>query len=170
MKGILLEATSADHTLKLHTDNNPQYYKDLMQNGWNSSVEDSTKKSMEKAGDITKGDVFGRFQKYLKRFIDVMGQNDIDFNKPDHKIGEDIKKLYSVNSTTRMQKFNLVAQNPVDFFKKASKTRFENQKWLRIASGIGGTVILATVLAQFGFGKIKNPHNIQKQVSDDKNS
>ena len=44
------------------------------------------------------------------------------------------------------------------------------QKWLRIASGIGGAVFGTAILAQFGFGKIRNPQNIQKQVNDDANS
>lgn len=170
VKNILLKATSADHTLKLHTDNNPKYYQDIMKTGWEEATETSTKKALETAGKISKGDVAERYAKYLQRFIDIMGQNDIDFKKPGHRIGRAINDFYGVESNTRMQKFNLVAQNPIDFFKKAAKTRFENQKWLRIASGIGGAVLLATVLAQFGFGKIKNPQNIQKQVSDDRNN
>ena len=37
-----------------------------------------------------------------------------------------------------------------------------------MASAIGGSVIAATVLTQFCFGRIKNPHNIEaKQVSND---
>ena len=167
LKTILLQATSADHTLKLNTDNNPKYYQDLMAEGWAKPVQNSTKNAMEAAGDITKGNVYKRFNKYLERFRDILGQSETDFKKPSHRFGKAIKGLYSVDSNTLMQKFNLIAQNPIDFFKKAAKTRFENQKWLRIASGIGGTVIAATVLAQFSFGKIKNPHNIQKQVNDD---
>ena len=167
LKDILLTATSADHTLKLNTDNNPKYYQDLMAEGWAKPLQDSTRTPMESTGDITNGDIYKRFNKYLKRFRDIMGQSDTDFKKPGHRFGEAIKGTYGADSNTLMQKFNLVAQNPVDFFKKAAKTRFENQKWLRIASGIGGGVIAATVLAQFGFGKIKNPHNIQKQVNDD---
>ena len=167
LKSVLLGATSADHTLKLHTDNNPKYYQDIMTEGWTKPVQESTKKAMESAGDITKGDIYKRFNKYLKRFRDIIGQNNIDFKKPAHRFGDEIKGLYEADSNTPMQKFNLIAQNPIDFFKKAAKTRFENHKWLRIASGIGGTVIAATVLAQFGFGKIKNPNNIQKQVNDD---
>ena len=167
VKKVLLEATSADHTLKLHTDNNPLYYKDIMNTGWKTPIQDSTKKALQTAGDIKRGNVAERFESYLTRFFDIIGQNDIDFKKPEHRVGQAIKDNYNPNANTRLQKFNLVAQNPIDFFKKASKTRFENQKWLRIASGIGGTVLAATVLAQFGFGKIKNPHNIQKQVNND---
>ncbi len=167
LKDILLQATSADHTLKLNTENNPKYYQDLMAEGWTKALNDTTKKSIQSAGDVTKGSVYERFVKYIERFRNIMGQNNIDFKKPGHRFGKEIKNFYGPDSITLMQKFNLVAQNPIDFFKKAAKTRFENQKWLRIASGIGGVVIGATVLAQFSFGKIKNPHNIQKQVNDD---
>ena len=170
VKEVLLKATSADHTMKLNTDNNPKYYQDIMKTGWEAPINESTKKAGEKAGGVEKGNIFERFEKYLQRMLDLAGQNDIDYKKSDHRVGRAIKEFYNVNSLTRLQNYNLVAQNPIDFFKKSAKTRFENQKWLRIASGIGGAVLLATVLAQFTFGKIKNPHNIQKQVSDDKNS
>ena len=170
VKEVLLKATSADHTMKLNTDNNPKYYQDIMKTGWEAPINESTKKAVEKAGGVEKGNIFERFEKYLQRMLDLAGQNDIDYKKSDHRVGRAIKEFYNVNSLTRLQNYNLVAQNPIDFFKKSAKTRFENQKWLRIASGIGGAVLLATVLAQFTFGKIKNPHNIQKQVSDDKNS
>ena len=166
IKDAMLGANSRDNTLKLHTDNNPRFYIDIMNRTYDS-IEKSTKQAMQKAGDISKGDIFGRFEKYLKRFKDIIGNNDIDFNKPAHRVSDAAR--YRAEDTTRMQKFNLVAQNPIDFFRKASKMRFENQKWLRAASGIGGTVLAATVLMQFGFGKIKNPQNIQKQVSDDTN-
>ncbi len=173
VKDVLLGATSADHMQKLYTENNPLYYKDIMNTGWDAPLEDSTKGAMEKAGDISKGDVFKRFERYIRRFKDVMGNNDIDFYKPNHKFISDLKNLrkeYNADSTTRLQNFNLVAQNPIDFFKKASKTRFENQKWLRTASAIGASVLGATLAAQFFFGKIRNPHNIvKKQVSDGNN-
>ena len=69
-----------------------------------------------------------------------------------------------------MTMFNLISQTPVDFVKNAADRRYGTQKWLRIVSAIGASVIGATVLAQYGFGKLKNPHNLMKQVSDDKNS
>ncbi len=172
IKDILLGARSKDHTMRFHTDNNPQYYKDIMNTGWSAPIQKSTKKALENAGSISKGDIYTRFEKYIIRFKDLIANNNLDFYKPDHKFEVDLKnvrKKYGADSSTIMQKFNLVAQNPIDFFKKASKTRFENQKWLRTASAIGGSVLAATVLAQFCFGKIKNPHNIKKQVNDDNN-
>ena len=70
---------------------------------------------------------------------------------------------------TRMAKFNLVAQNSLDLIMQASQRRYGNQKWLRIASAIGGSVIGATIVSQLGFGKIRNPQNIFRKVSDDGN-
>ena len=174
IKEILLGATSSNHTLKFGTDNNPLFYKDIMDRGWVDGFEQATKDAMEKTKGAEKGDVLARFEQYLQRFRDVIGNNDIDFTKPDHTIVDNLKDDFRKNRTpdsiTRKSKFDLIAQNPIEFFKKASKTRFENQKWLRKVSAIGGSVLAVTVLAQFCFGKIRNPHNIKKQVSDDKNS
>ena len=171
IKDVLLTATSSDHTLKLDTLHNPELYKDIFYEGWDKGIQKATENAI---GDsvMEKGNILARFQGYMKRFRDVMGNNSIDFMQPEHKLNNAgaMNSEYTYEVGTRMQKFNLVAQNPVDFFKKAAKTRFENQKWLRIASAIGGTVLAATILAQFAFGKVKNPQNIQKQVSDDKNS
>ena len=169
-KEAILSATSSDHTMKLNTINNPEYYKDIMRTVWDSNnIQESTKEAMKVSSDLSTGDVSGRFAKYLKRFQDVIGNNDIDFTKPYHIIDGNAPKQYTKSEITRMSKFNLVAQNSVDLVKNAAERRYGNQKWLRIASAIGGTVVGATILAQFGFGKIRNPHNIEKQVSDDAN-
>ena len=169
-KEAILSATSSDHTMKLNTVNNPEYYKDIMRTVWDSNnIQESTKEAMKVSSDLSTGDVSGRFAKYLKRFQDVIGNNDIDFTKPYHIIDGNAPKQYTKSEITRMSKFNLVAQNSVDLVKNAAERRYGNQKWLRIASAIGGTVVGATILAQFGFGKIRNPHNIEKQVSDDAN-
>lgn len=169
-KEAILSATSSDHTMKLNTINNPEYYKDIMRTVWDSNnIQESTKEAMKVSSDLSTGDVSGRFAKYLKRFQDVIGNNNIDFTKPYHIIDGNAPKQYTKSEITRMSKFNLVAQNSVDLVKNAAERRYGNQKWLRIASAIGGTVVGATILAQFGFGKIRNPHNIEKQVSDDAN-
>ena len=90
--------------------------------------------------------------------------------KPNHMTGGNIGR-YSQDSTTRMAKFNLVSQSPVDMLKKAAGRKFGNQLWMRRVSAIGASVLGVTLLAQLGFGKISNPHNVQKkQVSDDNNN
>ena len=169
-KDALLNATSSRHTLKLDTVNNPEFYKDVMWKTWSGNLDEATKNAMGETKDLATGNLFERFQKYIERFRDVIGNNDIDFTKPEHKLGLDVNTKYDPASTTRMAKFNLVAQTPVDLVKNAANRRYGNQKWLRIASSIGAGVFGAAILTQFAFGRIRNPHNIEKQVSDDKNS
>ncbi len=169
-KEALMTATSSDHTLKLNTINNPEYYKDLMRTIWLPNLDNTTQKGLDASKDLASGNIQGRLKSYIQRFQDIIGNNNIDFTKPQHILNGDAVNNYTKSSRTRMAKFNLVAQNPVDLIKNAAGKRYGNQKWLRIASGIGGAVFGTAILAQFGFGKIRNPQNIQKQVNDDANS
>ena len=169
-KEALMTATSSDHTLKLNTINNPEYYKDLMRTIWLPNLDNTTQKGLDVSKDLASGNIQGRLKSYIQRFQDIIGNNNIDFTKPQHILNGDAVNNYTKSSRTRMAKFNLVAQNPVDLIKNAAGKRYGNQKWLRIASGIGGAVFGTAILAQFGFGKIRNPQNIQKQVNDDANS
>ena len=84
--------------------------------------------------------------------------------------GGKLESKYSQDSLTRMAKFNLVAQDPVTMVRKAAGRKYGSALWLRKASIIGASVLGAAILAQFSFGKIKNPQNIKKQVSDDANN
>ena len=169
-KDVLLTSNSSDHTLKLNTINSPEYYKNIMWNIYDKNkVTEATKNAIGES-NIETGNVFDRFGKYIERFRDVMGNNNIDFMKPNHMTGGNIGR-YSQDSTTRMAKFNLVSQSPVDMLKKAAGRKFGNQLWMRRVSAIGASVLGVTLLAQLGFGKISNPHNVQKkQVSDDNNN
>lgn len=169
-KEMLLTADSSQFTMKNNTINNPEFYKDIMNTIWDGKLNEATKKNLENYNEVNKGNLLERFNKYITRFKDVIGNNSIDFTKPNHVLDAAALNKYTQASQTRMAKFNLVAQNPVDFAKKAAQRQYGNQKWLRIASTIGGTVLVGTVLAQLGFGKIKNAHNItNKQVSHDTN-
>lgn len=166
-RDAVFNATSADHTMKLNTVNNPEFYKDVMRTTWKDGVEDATKKGLENGKD---GDIPGRFNKYITRFRDIMGNNDIDFTKPEHILDKNNLNKYRKSDKTRMAKFNLVAQSPADMLKQAAERRYGTQKWMRIVSVIGGVTLGVTVLAQFFFGKLKNPHNLRKQVSHDTNN
>ena len=166
----IMGASCPDHTMKLNTPNNPEFYKDVMRNTWNSeAITEGTKKGLSVSNDLATGDVSGRFSKYITRFRDIMGNNNIDFTKPQHKLNPADLNKYTKSAKTRMAKFNLVAQSSVDLIMQAAQRRYGNQKWLRIASAIGGSVIGATIVSQFGFGKIRNPQNIFRKVSDDGN-
>ena len=114
------------------------------------------------------GNVKERFQWYITRFRNIMGNNTIDFTKPSHNLDLGALNQYSPDAKTRKAMFDLVAQDPIDFIQKASTRRYNNQRWARVASSILGTVLGVTLLAQVCFGKIKNPHNLKKQVNDDK--
>ena len=168
-KEALLSADTTQFTLKNGTMNNPEFYKDMMNSIWDGKISDAAKKGLEDSNTVNKGSVLERFEKYINRFREIIGNNDIDFTKPNHKLDPNSLNKYTKSSKTRMAKFNLVAQSPIDFAKKAAQRRYGNQMWLRIASTIGGAVLAGTVITQFAFGKIKNPHNLKKQVSDDTN-
>lgn len=168
-KKALLGGTSSEHTLKLNTINSPEFYKDMARTIWNDNLQESTNKALENSKDLTSGNVQGRFKTYINRFRDIIGNNNIDFTKPQHVLDGSAEK-YTKSSKTRMAKFNLVAQNPVDMVMKASERRYGSQKWLRIASAIGATVFGTAILTQFAFGKIRNPQNIEKQGAENANS
>lgn len=63
--------------------------------------------------------------------------------------------------------FNLVGQSPVDMAQGAAKRQYGTKKWFQIVSGVTAGVFATTILAQAGFGKLRNPHNIKKQVNDE---
>ena len=133
-------------------------------------MQKATQDGLNISQDVASGDVSGRLQNYIQRFKDIMGNSNIDFTKPQHILDAKALENYTKSSKTRMAKFNLVAQNSVDLVKNAAERQYGKQKWLRIASAIGGTVFGTAILTQFAFGKIRNPHNLQKQVSDDANN
>ncbi|MBR6127095.1 hypothetical protein IKQ21_05355, partial [bacterium] len=167
----LLHGSSSQFTQKFNLVNNPELYRDVMFNTFDENklakvTEDSFVKT-----DIKTGNVLESFKNYIKSVRDIMGNNDIDFTKMHHVTGgKNVNDVYTQDSLTRLSKFNLVAQDPVTMVKKAAERKYGSALWLRKAAAIGAAVLGVAVLAQFSFGKIKNPHNIQKQVSDDKNS
>lgn len=169
-KEALLKADTAIHTLKFNTVNNPTFYKDIMNTIYSENLQESTQKAMESVKDASKNDVQGRFKSYITRFKEVMANNNIDFTKPEHKLNPGDLHKYTKSSQTRMSKFNLVGQSPMDMIQKAAERRYGTQKWLRRASVIGASVLGVALVAQLGFGKLKNPHNLRKQVSDDTNA
>ena len=63
-------------------------------------------------------------------------------------------------------KSDLIGQDLVEYVRKAAGRKYSTLKWAKIVGGILAGVAGVTLLAQFSFGKIRNPHNIQKQVND----
>lgn len=180
----LLTATSADHNLKLDLVNNPIFYRDLMNTMWapvsapadefwstkaKGYVTDIAKETLEEHNTIAKGSVLDRFQTYITRFRNIVANSPIDFTKPFHGTNPYIRNSYTANEKTNMAFFNLVGQTPVDFIQGASKRQYGTKKWFRLIAGVTTAVFGVTILAQAGFGRIRNPHNIQKQVNDEAN-
>lgn len=165
-RDVLLNADSSMHTMKLGTVNNAEFYKDIMKTIYGDKVDASTEKALKEADES----LANRFKKYITRFREIIANNNIDFTKPNHHLDQGSLNKYTKSAQTRMAKFNLVAQSPMDMAKKAAERMYGTQKWLRRVSVIGVSVLGVTLLAQLGFGKLKNPHNLRKQVSDDTNN
>ena len=180
-KDALLGASVTDHMLKLNTLNNPELYKDLMRTIWNvegdarnikakGHIEEATARALSQFEDIKAGNIGERFQQYITKFRNIVGNSTIDFTKPEHILDSEALRGYAKEAKTRNSTFNLIAQSPIEMIRKAADRRYGYQTWVRKAAAIGGTVAGATILAQFCFGKIRNPHNMQKQVNDDVNN
>ena len=167
----LLHGSSSQFTQKFHLINNPELYRDVMFNTFDENKLSKITEDSFVTTDIKTGNVLKSFKEYIKRVRDVMGNNDIDFTKLHHTTGgKDVNSTYSQEALTRLSKFNLVAQDPVTMVKKAAERKYGAALWLRKAAAIGAAVLGVAVAAQFTFGKIKNPQNIKKQVSDDTNN
>ncbi len=181
-KDSLLHASAPDHTMKLDLVNNPNFYKDLMNSVWASEagefystkqkglVTEATKEVLGKNNGIAKGNVLDRFQYYITRFRNIVGNSNVDFTKPHHILNNDIRKHYTLAERTRMAFFNLVGQTPVDMARGAAGRRYATQKWVRIISAISGGVLGIALLSQLGFGKLSHPQNLTKQVNNDANN
>lgn len=180
-KETLLKATCTDHTLKLNTVNNPDFYKDLMNSLFESETDEfwttkqkgklskSTKEAIKPFNDSKHCNTLDRIQYYLTRFRNLIGNNDLDFTKPNHILNPYIKNHYDQNCRTRKSLYNLIGQTPVDFAKNAAKERYNNRTWLKIISGITGGVFGIAFIAQLFFGKLNNPQNLEKKRGQNDN-
>ena len=176
-KEVLLSATTSDHTLKLDTVNAQKLYKEFMdtvykideQAGTKSKghLTNETKSALEKLNGSKDGAILDRLQYYIARFKNLVTNYDVDFTKPNHHENKEILNEYTQKARTRLSMFNLVAQSPVDMAKGAAGRRYSNQKWLRIVGSLTAAICGITVLSQFGFGKISNPHTLKKQVNNE---
>ena len=163
-KGVLTNATSAQHTLKFNLVNNPEAYKDIMNMLFTRNLSESTRAGLSISKELADGNIIGRYESYLRRFFDIMGNNTIDFEKTAHVIDPNRLHNYTKSAQTRMSKFNLVSQTIMDFIQQASERKYGDQKWLRTFGIWGGAILGGTILTQFAFGRLDKPH--KKQVSN----
>ena len=189
-KEALLNASSTDHTMKLYKVNNPEYYKDVMSSVWKSSGEvakitneagaeiilptkekgfltELTKNALDKFNSVKNGLVGDREATYVTRFRNIISNNKTDFTSPKHTPNPEILKSYEPIAQTDKAFFNLIGKSPVDMVKEAAGRKYVTNRWLRIMGAFTASVFSITLLAQLGFGKIRNPHNLKKQVENE---
>ena len=77
------------------------------------------------------------------------------FPKPRHLIR-------AKNTTASDLKFLLTGMATNDYFYNAIQESFNSNKWLKTFAGFGAGLLGVTVLAQFFFGKMKNPEKAGK--------
>ena len=132
-------------------------------------MEKNVKDALEDFNPVSKGQILERYQYYLSRFKNLIANDYTDFTKTEHIIDGNKRSMYASSTRTNRALYDLIAQSPVDLLKGAAKNQYGTQKWLRIVGGIAGSVVGVTLLAQLGFGKLRNPQNLQKQVTNDTN-
>ena len=107
------------------------------------------------------------YQAYITRFREVIANSNVDFTKQGHTYDNLVKNELTRQSTSNSAVFNLVGQSPIDMLMKTSKSQYGTKKWFKIVSTVAAGIFGITLLAQFGFGRLSNPQNLQKQVKDD---
>lgn len=180
---IMLTATSSDHNLKLDTIDNQLFYKDLVNAIWahdvpfddvsprtkKSSFVTNTFKDVLSDSKINNGDILERFKTYITKFRNIIPNSKLDFTKEHHIMDGLIRYEYRMKDKTNMSVFNLVAQTPINMLRKSVKGHYTTKTWVKKVGIVASGVFGATLLAQAGFGKIRNPHNIKKQVNNETN-
>lgn len=179
-KDVLLSASSSDHSMKLNKVNNTEYYKELMNTVWKSegavvegtnkqraAITSSTRKALEGNNSMAKGNVADRFEYYINRFRNLFANSKTDFTKPQHMPNPSARRAYESSAHTEKAIFDLLGKSPVDMVKDGAGKKYITNKWLRIMGAFTASVFSIALLAQFGFGKIRNPQNVKKQVENE---
>ncbi len=176
VKSALTQSNCDDYITKLGIENKYEYA-DVYNLGWTTEAENygsttqkgiitnEAKEGLEKKGNKT---IVSRFQTYISRFKNIIANDKEYFQKPTHILDENITDSYRDITKTNEAKFGLVAQSPVDMIQKAASKMHADRMWLKSVGIVTGVVFGVTLLAQFGFGKLNNKHNLQKINDNDK--
>ncbi len=180
VRSFALKATSTDHYLKFNIKHDAMLYRDIMNSlfppaenadFWaaksESFVTESAKNAMNTVKEHGNGGLIERFSYYLTRCRNLLANNMTDFTKPRHSTNQALNNSYTMSEKTDKALFELISQDPINFFKGASKRDIGTNKWFKTVSMTTAGVFAVTLLAQFGFGKLKNSHNIKKQVNNE---
>jgi hypothetical protein len=112
-------------------------------------IHPDTKAILEKNRDIR-----DEFTRYRQLVVDTLG-GDVYFAKPRHLVSGNLSK----NKHSDL-KFLLTGIAPDELFFKAGQQAYNTRKWLKMFGGFGAGLLGVTVLAQFFFGKMKNPQKV----------
>ena len=106
--------------------------------------------------ELLSGKVLGNgVRQYRREFAKDVGDS-LYFAKPHHLVhGKE-------SSASSLIKFLKVGMTPEEMLHKTIKETFNTKKWLKTFGSIGAALLGVTVLAQFFFGKVKNPERVEK--------
>ena len=178
LKDVLLHSNTSDDFNKLYITNGADYYKTLMSwlyegssaNPKEGIITELTSEALSGYDTSEKGDIVRRFKEFIAKYRNVVGNDGTDTTKLSYKL-DMLDGAYSRMTKTETAKSNISGlQNFTEYMRKAAGRKYGTQKWLRIMSGVLAGVLGTAFLAQFSFGKLSNPHNIQRQVKDDSNN
>lgn len=176
-KKAVLRGSTADFILKFETTNNSRLYHDIINTVYSNvsglnelgNMSEITKETLSNSKESVGGSVLERYGKVLTKIRNLFGADTTDYTKPRHILDEIIKFQYHKDNLTSESKFNSLAKSPLDMIREGSDRLYGSKKWLKIVSGIAGSVLGVAILSQFAFGKIRHPNKIQKQVNDESN-
>ena len=93
-------------------------------------------------------------ERYRADFLHEIGNSEY-FTKPAHIVGE------YANDVSSYTKFLRMGMSPDQMLHHVVKERYNTKTWLKMFGGFGAALFGVTVLAQFFFGKMKNPERIK---------
>lgn len=115
------------------------------------------------------GEMHADTKDILSKYINVRDEMNKYRNLVMEKLGGDryfVKPRHLIRAPKKTGSdllFQLTAISPSELFYKAGQNAYNTAKWLKIFGTFGAGLLGVTVLAQFFFGKMKNP----KQVKND---
>ncbi len=124
------------------------FYNDAMRLMYETDIDKDTMQILEK--NLMKHKII----RYRTLMLEKIG-GEYYFPKPRHLIR-------SRNNTPSDIKFLLTGMATNDYFFNAIQESFNSNKWLKTFAGFGAGLLGVTVLAQFFFGKMKNPEKAGK--------
>ena len=165
LKEAMLKGSISDFILKLGIENSNEY-RDFYNTGWTSEaginkgvITDSAKDALT---SNKQWNLAEKLQNYIQRFKDIIANDTTDFTHNNHIVDGNAPRNYTDIARTNEAKFNLVGQSPVDMVQRGAGRMHADRMWFRRVGKYTGIVFVVALLAQFGFGKLKNKHQLQK--------